>query len=445
MGKNLAEFRLLGIDVKVHWSFILILAFGAFVYGAGPAGWLVGGLYGVLTFLLLFVCVTLHEYGHALTARHYGIQTRSILLLPIGGVANLERMPDKPHQEMVIAIAGPLVNFAIAALLVPVVFLVGGVEAGGSLGQTRVLSDNLRAPGPVNLLLYLFLTNVLLAVFNLLPAFPMDGGRLLRALLAMVIPYMQATRIAVLIGRLVAVGMAVYGIFTGGITLMLVAFFVYVGGSAELEAVSSRAVLRSVRAGAAIAPGAISLYTSERLERAMDLILTTYQTDYPVLDLGGRFAGVLTRQRLVSALRELGPDTRIVEVMAPSSEVPEVQASADLATVWETMSQQGSRIVAVRNGAQFAGIITNDDISEVFQVVGAAMEGRRRHQPPAAAAPVVGLPELDTWADSPDTLPADSATDRPADGTTDRTTDKPAEIRANTPASMAPEQENENA
>ena len=103
MGKNLAEFRLLGIDVKVHWSFILILAFGAFVYGAGPAGWLVGGLYGVLTFLLLFVCVTLHEYGHALTARHYGIQTRSILLLPIGGVANLERMPEKPHQEMVIS------------------------------------------------------------------------------------------------------------------------------------------------------------------------------------------------------------------------------------------------------------------------------------------------------------------------------------------------------
>ena len=213
--------------------------------------------------------MTLHEYGHALTARHYGIQTRSILLLPIGGVANLERMPEKPHQEMVIAIAGPLVNFAIAALLVPVVFLMGGVEAAGKPGPDQCTERQpARRPALTNLLLYLFLTNVLLALFNLLPAFPMDGGRLLRALLAMVIPYMQATRIAVLIGRLVAVGMAVYGIFTGGITLMLVAFFVYVGGSAELEAVSSRAVLRSVRAGAAIAPGAISLYTSERLERA---------------------------------------------------------------------------------------------------------------------------------------------------------------------------------
>jgi stage IV sporulation protein FB len=395
MGKNLAEFRLLGIDIKVHWSFILILAFGAFVYGAGPAGWLVGSLYGVLTFLLLFVCVTLHEYGHALTARHFGIRTRSILLLPIGGVANLERMPEKPVQELLITIAGPLVNFTIAALLVPIVFLFG-TEAASDLGQASVLVDNMREPSLVNLLLYLFLTNVLLGLFNLLPAFPMDGGRLLRALLAMIMPYTQATRAAVLVGRLVAVGMAIYGIFSGSITLLLVAFFVYVGGSAELEAVSSRAVLRSVRAGSAISPAAVSLYTSERVERAMDLILSTYQTDYPVLDLGGRFSGVLTRQRLIHALRELGPDTRVIDVMAPSSEIPEVSPNADLATVWEMMSQRGSRIVAVRDGVQFLGIITSDDISEVFQVVGAAIEGRQRHQPPtkpSISAPLAAPPQ----------------------------------------------------
>ncbi len=407
MGKNLAEFRLLGIDIKVHWSFILILAFGAFLYGAGPAGWLVGSLYGVLTFLLLFVCVTLHEYGHALTARHFGIQTRSILLLPIGGVANLERMPQKPNQELLITIAGPLVNFAIAALLVPIIFLFG-TEAARGLGQTSVLVDNMREPSLLNLLLYLFLTNVLLGLFNLLPAFPMDGGRLLRALLAMVMPYTRATRAAVLVGRLVAVGMAFYGIFSGSITLLLVAFFVYVGGSAELEAVSSRAVLRGVRAGSAIAPGAVSLYTSERVERAMDLILTTYQTDYPVLDLGGRFSGVLTRQRLIHALRELGPDTRVVEVMAPSSDIPEVSPGTDLATVWEMMSQQGSRIVAVRDGVQFLGIITSDDISEVFQVVGAAIEGRQRRHPPtkpssnasSLAAPAPAAPPQDPQSDA---------------------------------------------
>jgi Zn-dependent protease len=380
MGANLAEFRLFGIDVKVHWSFVLVLAFGAFLYGSGPAGWVVGSLYGVLTMLLLFVCVTLHEYGHALTARRFGIQTRSILLLPIGGVANLERMPEKPIQEFLIVIAGPLVNFVIAALLVPLIFLLGGA---GGLGQSRVLIDNLAAPGLLNLLLYLFLTNVLLGFFNLLPAFPMDGGRLLRALLAMVMPYVQATRIAVLVGRLMAVALALYGIFGGNISLLLIAFFVYVGGSAELEAVSSRAVLRGVRAGSAVAPGAVKLYTSERVERAMELVMSSYQTDYPVLDLGGRFAGVLTRQRLLHALRELGPDTRIVDAMVPVNEIPECSPQTDLATVWEMMSQSGSRVVAVRDGTQFLGIITNDDIGEVFQVVGAAMEGRRRHQPPA--------------------------------------------------------------
>jgi stage IV sporulation protein FB len=381
MGANLAEFRLFGIDVKVHWSFVLVLAFGAFLYGSGPAGWVVGSLYGVLTMLLLFVCVTLHEYGHALTARRFGIQTRSILLLPIGGVANLERMPEKPIQEFLIVIAGPLVNFVIAALLVPIIFLLGGA---GGLGQTRVLMDNLAQPNVLNLLLYLFLTNVLLGFFNLLPAFPMDGGRLLRSLLAMVMPYVQATRIAVLVGRLMAVAFALYGIFGGGISLLLIAFFVYVGGSAELEAVSSRAVLRGVRAGSAVAPGAVNLYSSERVERAMELVMSTYQTDFPVLDLGGRFAGVLTRQRLIHALREQGPDTRIVDVMVPTSEIPECSPQADLASVWEMMSQRGSRIVAVREGTQFLGIITNDDISEVFQVVGAAMEGRQRRQPPAA-------------------------------------------------------------
>jgi stage IV sporulation protein FB len=291
-------------------------------------------------------------------------------------------MPEKPIQEFLIVIAGPLVNFAIAALLVPVVFLFGA-EAASGLGQTRVLMDNLARPSVINLLLYLFLTNVLLGFFNLLPAFPMDGGRLLRSLLAMVMPYVQATRVAVLVGRLMAVAFALYGIFGGGISLLLIAFFVYVGGSAELEAVSSRAVLRGVRAGAAVSPGAINLYTSERVERAMELVMSTYQTDYPVLDLGGRFAGVLTRQRLIYALRELGPETRIVDVMVPSAEIPECSPQADLASVWEMMSQRGSRIVAVREGAQFLGIITNDDVGEVFQVVGAAIEGRQRRQPPS--------------------------------------------------------------
>jgi stage IV sporulation protein FB len=203
----------------------------------------------------------------------------------------------------------------------------------------------------------------------------------------MAMPYPKATRGAVFVGRLMAVAFAIYGLFTGSIFMLLIAFFVYVGGSAELETVSSRAVLRDVRARSAITPGAVKLYTSERIERAMELIMSTYQTDYPVLDLGGRFAGVLTRQRLIHALRELGPDTRIVDVMLPVTEIPECSPDTDLASVWEMMSERGSRLVAVREGTQFLGIITSEDITEVFQVVGAAVEGRQRRQPPAAPGP----------------------------------------------------------
>lgn len=386
MNVNLAEFRLFDIDVKVHWSFVLVLAFGAFIYGAGPAGWVVGGLYGALTMLLLFVCVTMHEFGHALTARRFGISTRSILLLPIGGVANLERIPEKPAQEIAIVAAGPLVNFVLAILLAPLVLLANG-GSGAGVFNFNAMGANIQNPGVLNLLVFLLSTNILLAIFNLLPAFPLDGGRLLRALLAYALPYTRATKTAVAVGRLLAVLMAIYGIFTGAIGLLLIAFFVYVGGSAELEAVSSRAVLRRFRASDALTSHAVTLYTSEKLDRAMQLILKSYQTDYPVRDLAGQFVGVLTRPRLVDALRTAGPDARIVDVVLPAAAIPFCTPDTDLATVWEKMGQSGSRVVAVTEHGRVLGIITSDDIAEVFQVMGAALEGRAQQpSPPPAVA-----------------------------------------------------------
>jgi stage IV sporulation protein FB len=383
MNVNLAEFRLWGIDVKVHWSFVLVLAFGAFVYGVGPAGWVTGSLYGVLTILLLFVCVTLHEYGHALAARRFGIGTRSILLLPIGGVANLERIPEKPGQEIVIVAAGPLVNVVLALLLLPVALVVGN---GADVFNFDAMGASIQNPGFFNLLVFLISTNILLALFNLLPAFPLDGGRLLRALLAYTMPYVRATQIAVAVGRLLAVMMAIFGIFSGAIGLLLIAFFVYVGGSAELEAVSSRAVLRQFRAREALTHNAMTLYTSERLERVMGLIMKSYQTDYLVRDLAGKFVGVLTRPRLINALRESGPETRVVDVMMPASVIPHCSPDADLASVWEQMSQSGSRVVAIVDHGDVLGIITSDDISEVFQVMGAAMTNRSQ-APTASSGP----------------------------------------------------------
>jgi len=395
MGTSLTLFRFRGISVRMHWSFLLILAYGAFAYSAGSDMPALGAVYGVIIILLLFVCVTLHEFGHALVARHYGIGVRDITLLPIGGVANLERLPENPGQELLIAIAGPMVNFVLALLLLPFTLLVVGWEMRtGSMGSDLLqIWANLQTPGFGNLLLYLLSTNILLGLFNLLPAFPMDGGRILRALLAMAMDYVQATRIAVLVGRMMAVLLALWGIFLwsaggGGIIMLLIAFFVYVGGGAEREAVESRAVLRNHTASEALIHNAVNLYASEELNRAVDLIMNSYQTDFPVMDLGGQFIGVLTRARLVQALRDQGPDTRVVDVMLPADQVPVCAPTTNLADVWEKMAKSGQRVVAIQEGRQFLGVITSDDIAEVFHVMGAAMQGQSRRPSGGAPSPV---------------------------------------------------------
>ena len=305
MGRSLTLFRVSNIDVRVHWSFLIILVYGAFVFnspGVGPVG---GALYGILVTLLLFVCVTLHEFGHALVAQYFKIRVPSITLLPIGGVATLERAPDRPLHELIIALAGPLVNIAIVALLIPAVLLLSGPSLldTGTLTPLYAIMRNVRTPGTANLLVYLILTNVMLAVFNLLPAFPLDGGRVLRALLAMVMPELRATQVAVYVGRFMAALLALASVRLG-IFMLLIAFFIYAGGGAELEALRSRLALKRIPARRVLNPNQINLYISEPIERAVSLARYGGQSDFPVLDLAGRFVGALVRADLVSALQK---------------------------------------------------------------------------------------------------------------------------------------------
>lgn len=386
MGSSVRLFRVWGIDVQVHWSFLLILVYGAFLY-SGRGNPLVGAVYGIVVILLLFVCVLLHEFGHALTAKYFKVNVPHITLLPIGGVAQLERMPRQPFQEFLIAIAGPAVNFVLTVLLLPIALLVVGLGMGsGNLSsllayaQTRMMTPSLDG-----LLVYLAVTNFALGIFNLLPAFPMDGGRVLRSLLALAMPYVRATRIAVMVGRVIAIGMAFMGL-GGNIMLLLIAFFVYVGGRGELEAVESRYVLKDIRARQALNREARQVFTSEPIDKAVDLIMTTYQADFPVFDLGSNFVGVLTRPRLVGFLRAQGREGRIVDVMIPAQEIPVVAPDTTLADVWDRMMEAGSRVVAVKEQGRFLGLITLDDISELIQVMGAAKEQEERQ----AAAPSVG-------------------------------------------------------
>ncbi|MBL8906833.1 MAG: site-2 protease family protein, partial [Rhizobiales bacterium] len=216
--------RIAGTEVRIHITFFLLLAWFGIV--AGAQGGRAAAAESILFILAVFACVLAHEFGHVLMARHYGIQTRDITLLPIGGVANIEKMPDRPGQELLIAVAGPAVNVAIVLILVAVL----GVRIGGGSIDTPAGWEAL------GFLQRLAIVNAMLVLFNLLPAFPMDGGRVLRALLSMRLGRMKATRLATRIGQASAFGLGFLGLF-GNPLLIVIAVFVFLAASQEAYAV----------------------------------------------------------------------------------------------------------------------------------------------------------------------------------------------------------------
>ncbi|TWU20282.1 putative zinc metalloprotease Rip3 [Novipirellula galeiformis] len=215
--------RLAGIDVRIHWTFLLVplwVYFSSLAAGSGIAS----AALSVLFVLTIFACVLCHEYGHALMARYFGIPTRDITLLPIGGVASLQRMPRRPGQELAIALAGPAVNVGIAAVIFAGIVFLNPASGAVALFATQ-----------------LAIVNVALVVFNMLPAFPMDGGRVLRSLLAMWMPYASATRIAATIGQITAMGFGLLGLITGNWILVLVAGFIFLAARGEAMMASKAA------------------------------------------------------------------------------------------------------------------------------------------------------------------------------------------------------------
>ncbi|HOW66208.1 MAG TPA: site-2 protease family protein, partial [Verrucomicrobiota bacterium] len=289
--------RLLGIDVYIHFTFLLLLAFIGLSRGLAQrsmeAAW-----DAMLFFAGLFVCVLLHEYGHALAARRYGIGTRDITLLPIGGVARLDRMPDKPWQEFVVALAGPAVNVVIGAALWVGLWIGGYWQPLASLSATSG-----------NLLERLLAANVFLVLFNLLPAFPMDGGRVLRAVLAMRINYSRATRIAARIGQGMAALFGFAGLF-GNPMLLLIALFVWIGAAQEAAAVEMKTSLAGATVRQAMLTDFKTLSPGQTLADATRLLLDGSQQDFPVVE-SGSVVGILAHRELFLALREQG-DTAMV-------------------------------------------------------------------------------------------------------------------------------------
>src|SRR6185295_4839771 len=286
---------------------------------------------GVVFIVLLFLCVLLHEFGHVFAARRYGIGTSDVTLLPIGGLASLERMPEKPGQEFFVALAGPAVNLVIALVLVVV------LGARFDLTQMTQLQE-----ATTTLAGRVAAANVALFVFNLIPAFPMDGGRVLRALLAIPLGYTRATRVAATIGQGLAFLFAFLGLM-GNPMLILIAVFIFLAASGEAGYVQAREYTRGYLAGHAMITSFQSLTPMATADDAAALLLRTTQQEFPVLDGAGTLRGVLTRDALISALQRTGGQTPVIEIM--QRDVPTVPENACVENILPLLQRAGQRVV----------------------------------------------------------------------------------------------------
>ena len=358
--------RIAGIDVYVHFTFLLLLIWVGVAFYL-PHRDLTEAVDGLIFILALFGIVVLHELGHALAARRYGIRTRDITLLPIGGVSRLERMPDDPRQELVVALAGPAVNVVLAA----------GIYLGLVLAHGRLvpLGEVVRVGG--DFVSQLFWVNVSLAVFNLLPAFPMDGGRVLRALLAMRMDYVRATQVAARIGQGMALLFGFWGLF-GNPFLIFIALFVWLAAAQESSLVQMRSALDGIPVSRVMITNFHTLRPDDTLARAVEHILAGFQQDFPVVD-GDRLVGVLTRNDLVAALGRYGPGARVGDVMRRDFVTADPRDM--LQTAFARLQDCDCHTLPVVQDGRLLGVVTADNLSEALMIQEALREARRRQHP----------------------------------------------------------------
>ncbi len=341
-----------GTAVRIHFTFLLLLLW------FGLAGWLSSGpqaaISTVLFLVLLFLCVVLHEFGHIFAARHFGVRTPEVVLLPIGGVARLERIPEEPRAEFLIAIAGPAVTLAIAVALVA---LLGGLPPAETLMEMT---------GPRAMLAQLAYANVVLFVFNLLPAFPMDGGRVLRAGLSQWLGHRRGTRIAASAGQAVAVLLGLTGIFSQNVILVLVAVFVYLAAGSERGIVELRGITSGKPAAESMISRFVSLDASEAVAAAAKALIETEQREFPVVDGSGRWRGLLTRDGIIRALIDSGPDTPIARVM--DSEIPTVSRWTRMDDIVPLLAQGADAVGVTDDDGGCLGYVTWENLMEEMMV-----------------------------------------------------------------------------
>ena len=349
-----------GTAIKIHITFILFLVWIAF--SAWSGGGAAAALDSTLFIVLLFACVVLHEFGHITAARRYGIKTPEVTLLPIGGVASLQRLPSDPAQELVVALAGPAVNLVIGLALI------------AALGSAH-LRDLQQIDNPhLSLLGRLAIANIFLVVFNLIPAFPMDGGRVLHALLAMRVGAARATEIAARIGQALAFGFGFLGLF-GNPLLLFIAIFVYIAAAGEAQMSAAHEALKGVTVGDAMETRFTPVSIDASLGQAVEALLATAQHEFPVVDAFMKPVGLLTRDDILSAVREHGRDEPAAAFMR--SGVESVRAAAPVEALFERLQDPKATALYVTDAAgKIIGLLTRHALGEVVMIRAARPDWR---------------------------------------------------------------------
>jgi Zn-dependent protease/CBS domain-containing protein len=342
--------RIFGIPVRVHVTFLILV--GVFAL----AGWMRDGPIGALTstgfILALFACVLVHELSHSLVGQRFGVKVESITLLPIGGVASMEEMPKKPHEELITAIVGPLTSLALAAVFAAIVY-----ASEGASGLTRPAD-----PLGGSLLKALMWTNLVIAGFNLLPGFPMDGGRVLRAILAHYMGQVQATQIAATLGQAVAVLMGLGGLLLlHNIWLVVIAVFIYIGAGQENQMVKTQAFMDGITARQAMISRFDTIARDQTLRTALAYATQGYQHDFPVVE-GDMIVGIVTRQDLLNGLHMLGPDRVVGEIM--STNLCQAAPEMSLGDVYRQVAQGACSVVLVREHDRIVGLVTPESVRD---------------------------------------------------------------------------------
>lgn len=350
MRSTIKIFKIFGISVEIHFTFLILpVIFGIFA-----------GLKGIVLILFVFLCVTMHEIVHSIQANRFGAKAQKIVLFPIGGIAMMKSMPEKPRQEFIIAISGPLFNLALAAVLY---FPLKKV-----LGEQILLQFPPTLATWKNTIAYMFWINPILAVFNLLPAFPMDGGRVFRAFLAQYLDYRKATRIAVALGHAIAVFLAFMGLMSvpRNYILVIIAVFVYVAASHEEAEVEVKSTLAKIKVQDILSDEYKTVTGDMSLAQVLEIVFHSHHEDFPVLE-NGKLVGLLTRSVIIKGVHQYSKDKKVSEIMR--KQFPTLSPNDLLKKAHLLMQESQVRAIPVLRKGELCGIVTVEDLTKIYALM----------------------------------------------------------------------------